>query len=204
MRVLVVGEGKHELGTEHSGFNGALVELVRRLLPEAELEARTVRQLNKQLHAPAIRGRHGVYEKRALQWLKQASEENFDALVLVVDEDGHTDRHDGFSRTQASAKWTIARAFGVAVRTFDAWMLADETALAKVLNRTIDRQPDPESLSKPKPHCLELFGGDAGEPSLLYSQIAKCCNLDILTNRCVRGFAPFCERVKSIASPESR
>ncbi|MDQ3440346.1 MAG: hypothetical protein M3478_08365 [Planctomycetota bacterium] len=68
----------------------------------------------------------------------------------------------------------IPRAMGVAVLTFDAWMLADEQALTMVLSRPIQRQPDPERIGDAKGSCIALRDESGSELGLaeLYAELA--------------------------------
>lgn len=45
------------------------------------------------------------------------------------------------------------RALGMAIRSFDAWMLADDGVLTLVLGKPIDTQPSPEKNRDPKEAC---------------------------------------------------
>ena len=87
---------------------------------------------------------------------------------------------------------------GVAVLTFDAWMLADEQALTMVLSRPIQRQPDPERIGDAKGSCIALRDESGSELGLaeLYAELATVINLDVLQSRCPLGFAPFAERTR--------
>jgi hypothetical protein len=135
MRVLLVSEGAHE-------GSGALEHIVRRAIPEvAYCEWRPVKQSLTHVH----HGKGSGVFKRAIRWALQARTDGFDALVMVVDQDGYADRLPEMSKAQEEASVTtgIPRALGVAVRTFDAWMLADETALSNTLGFQVRQQLRP-------------------------------------------------------------
>lgn len=191
MRVLLVSEGKHEL-------DGALETLVRRLVP---------RQFDcdwKKITDPLLRthpGKGPGYFKKALRCVRFAHDEGYNAIVLVIDQDDDTDRQRHLAAAQGHTKMTtLARALGVAVRTFDAWMLADEQALSKVLGRPVQRQPDPEAIRDPKKVCIDLRDAPGGTLGLadLYRALASHLNLGILEQRCPSGFGAFAGRVRAL------
>ncbi len=194
MKVLIVAEGKHER-------SGSLETLVRRLL-SCDLHS-DVDDIHRRL-SPL----HGIggfdYCKRALQWVQEAQKRGYDAVVLLLDEDGYPDRTKGVNQAQVRLSKTtmLPRALGVAVCTFDAWMLADEKALSEVLNRIVSCQPSPEGISDPKSVCQLLRDGSPEcELGLaeMYNLVAEKTRLDILDQRCPFGFKPFAERVRSLA-----
>lgn len=88
----------------------------------------------------------------------------------------------------------------VAVRTFDAWMLADEAALTVVLSQQVNQQPVPERLPRPKTVCADILkaAGSSMPLSDLYAAVAAEADLDVLETRCPRGFAPFAARVREL------
>ena len=191
MKVLLVSEGKHELA-------GALETLVRRLFSPREIEIDHDKVSIADVHA--YHGKGQGYTKRAIRWLLDARKRGYDAIVLVIDEDGQTERVREIAEAQKHEGFEFQRAFGVAIRTFDAWMLADEQALTAVLGCQIQCQPAPESEKDPKQACKDLR--DAGEADIsqteMYVRIAERVNLLLLEQRCPRGFAPFADRVRRL------
>jgi len=191
MKALIVAEGKHEQG-------GALKTLVCRL------NASVVDCSDERLARSDIHAHHGTgrgYYKKAVRWMREAEKQGFDAIVLLVDEDGHTDRRSEIAEAQLEKRITrIKRAMGVAIRTFDAWMLADERALTQALGRPVSRQQAPESVADPKDVCRALLAGCASpvSQSEAYAAVARLATLAILAERCPVGFAPFAERVRSL------
>lgn len=190
MKVLVISEGKHEQG-------GALENLLRRLGGD-EAELAFDRVSNNAIHA--VHGPGQGYFKRAVRWLKEAESRGVDALILLIDQDGMPERSKQITDAQDSSLSPLARAMGVAVRTFDAWMLADEGALTGVLGSTITRQSDPETIRDPKGICAALLtsGRNQMAQSEMYARIAVCLNIAILLARCPSGFGPFAERVQGV------
>lgn len=196
MKVLIVSEGFHEL-------HGALPALVKRLVDSrVTLETRKVSDPCVRVHLRP--GRNAKFKKRALAWLRFAERNGHDAIALVIDEDGDSQRQRDLDAAQDDEHWRLPRAFGVAIRTFDAWILADEQALTNVLGYQVDTQPSPESIHEPKSACENLL--ERGPSSIpqreMYGRVAQSVNLDLLVERCPRGFAPFAERVRALAQPD--
>ena len=202
MKILIVSEGKHELGEE--GRQGALQILVHRLLGrEQDIEFETDRVSNQKVHA--FHGRKRGYFKRAIRWLLEARKRRVNGLVFLIDQDRDTERHEQLQRAQ---EWRepgdgFPRAMGVAVLRFDAWMLADETALNKVLQLQVQTQKDPEVIRDPKDACASLLEQSALDltQTAMYAELANQLDILVLESRCPAGFAPFSRRVRSILAP---
>ncbi len=198
MRILIVSEGVHELGDDC--LDGALVTLSRRLLGQNVIVNR------ERVRSPRVRqhtqpGRGGRYKKRALGWIRLAEREDYDAIILVIDQDGDEERKQQFDRAQEDRRLSLPRALGVAIKTFDAWMLADEQALSEVLETHIDPLPNPESEGDPKGKCESLRNGARSHlsPRDMYAAIAERTAMEKLEYRCPNGFAPFARRVRALA-----
>ncbi len=194
MRVLLVGEGAHE-------GSGALETLVNRLATAPiECEFAVVRDDAIHTH----RGKGQGFFKRAVRWLIEGRNRGFDAVVMVIDEDGHRERIAEIDRAQAETSIAsiadFPRALGVAVHMFDAWMLADEKALSIVLGANVARQRNPESIKDPKHLCAKLREDAAADisPQEMYAAIARTADLATLRQRCPKGFAPFASRVEGL------
>ncbi|MDB5293218.1 MAG: hypothetical protein JWL69_4459 [Phycisphaerales bacterium] len=191
MKVLLVSEGKHELA-------GALETLARRLVPRPfDCDLKNIRDPLLHTHP----GKGPGYFKKALRCVRYAHEQGYDAIVLVIDQDDDVDRRRHLTDAQNHTEvTTLARALGVAVRTFDAWMLADEQALSKVLGKTIHRLPDPETTRDAKQVCINLRGAPGGTAGLaeMYGEIAVHVNLTVLEQRCPTGFGTFADRVRTL------
>ena len=190
MRILVVAEGKHEL-------EGALRNLLEKLGGEGSTFDYD-RVSNSRIHA--VHGTGNGYFKRALRWLLEAEKKGVDALILLIDEDGRSERPEQIRHAQDSSISRLPRAMGVAIRTFDAWILADEQALTKVLGDRINRQAEPETIRYPKQVCAQLLAGsqEGMSQSQMYERVAREINIDILFDRCQSGFRPFAIRVRNI------
>ncbi|MBN2180871.1 MAG: DUF4276 family protein [Sedimentisphaerales bacterium] len=190
MRVLVVAEGKHEL-------SGALENLLKRLgSTSASFEFDRIS--NNTIHA--VHGKGQGYFKRAVRWLKEAEERGVNALVLLIDEDGESERIEQIQSAQNYLLTQLPRAMGVAIRMFDAWMLADEKALTEVLGYRVNRQPDPETIRNPKQICAELLEESPAQipQREMYAGISSNIDIDILSDRCPLGFEPFAKYVKNL------
>lgn len=192
MKLLIVSEGKHEL-------TGALETLVRRLTGIAD--GFDVLKVSD----PALRVHHAKgpgYFKKAVRCLLYAFQNGYDALVLLIGQDDQPDRRRQLSDAQDELRLTaLPRAMGVAVITFDAWMLADEQALSAVLTQPVPRQPDPERVRDAKSACTAIRDAARSELSLtaLYTALAEVINLAALESRCPLGFEPFASRLRGMA-----
>jgi hypothetical protein len=198
MRVLLVSEGPHELG--YGTEPGALEVLVRRVIGRDDVVVDIDRVRSPSVHA--IHGRGRRITKKAVAWINMAERRGYDALVLVIDEDGQRERLTELDEAQIYSGTRHPRALGVAIRTFDAWMLADERAIREAVQRHVDRQPDPESIRDPKAVSQRLHDESGLETGLagMYAVVAGACDLDVLSTRCPRGFAPFADRVRGLVT----
>lgn len=206
MRVLIVSEGRseHLSATDtrppaHDEIAGALRNLVCRLGQRTEdwqIDEDRVASRNVRAH----HGKGKGYEKRCIRWMLEAQKRGYDVIVLLMDRDRDESRIAEVDAAQASSLASIRRAFGVAVESFDAWMLADQVALSKVFERTVQRQPDPEVMTNPKEAFRLLFqtAQHDGSVSEHYAKICAVADLETLKERCPRGFAPFAERVQTL------
>lgn len=191
MRVLVVAEGRHEL-------SGALESLIRRLATQPlECSFDRVSRANIHVH----RGKGRGYFKKAIRWMLEAQNRGYEAIVLVIDQDNYPERKRELDEAQEHVQVApIPRALGVAIRTFDAWMLADERTLARVLHCPVSAAPNPEEIDDPKQYCASLLceSGSNLRQTEMYTEVARSTDLGLLSRRCPRGFAPFAERVRSL------
>ena len=199
MKILVVSEGKHELNlNDNEPMNGPLVRLVDRVLkaqgvsPPLEYERRAVSKLRPGMMTA---GKATNYQHRAVAWIRQAQLDGFDALVLVVDQDNSPERKEGLDAAHENQLYALPRAIGLAVKTFDAWMLADEQAISKAIEKTVQRQKSPESIKDPKQILHQLIDGASEPRTTVYLRIAEHSSLDTLRERCLEGFEPFHRRL---------
>lgn len=198
MKILLVSEGKHEAGQD--GRDGALARIVQRLLQvEIEFTFKKVsdRSVNEIQPMP---GKAAAYEKRLLMWLRYAEKNNYEAIALVIDHDGYDERNDGIEAVQATARFSLPRAMGLAIRTFDAWIIADETAWSQLAEGTANRPQSPEEIKNPKQVCADLRDELEIEGSMsdVYAAVADKADLDRIAERCPKGFAPFKQRIEAL------
>ena len=140
-------------------------------------------------------GKGGGFFKRSIGWMLTAKKRGFDALILLIDRDRETERVRQLDLAQAFEQVEFRRALGVAIESFDAWILADEKALTKILGRPVRTQKTPESIRRPKEACAEL----GILRSDLYDEVCQILEIEALTQRCPEGFAPFAQRVRDLA-----
>lgn len=206
MKILVVSEGKHELNLDdNEPRNGPLVRLIARVIEahgsvSLEFERRPVSALPPRMMGS---GKAGNYEHRAMAWVRLAEIEKFDAIVLLVDQDKSPARREGLDAAQINTRYSLPRAMGLAVKTFDAWMLADEQAISTAINKTVMRQKSPEAIKDPKQVLHSLIDGASEPRTIVYLLIAEYTNLDTLCERCPEGFGPFHAREASLGSRAS-
>jgi hypothetical protein len=204
VRVLLVSEGTHE-GQRDEAKPQVLRAIVERVLPEwASYEWLDVHELPR---ANPLPGRGGGHFKLALKALKYASENEFDALVLLTDADGRHERIAEFDQAQVHTHFPLPRALGIAVEAFDAWILADHQALGQVLGNNVDPQPAPEKLAggkgsprHPKQVCRRLIEEHdwQGSQAEFYAAVCAKADLDAIASRCPLGFAPFLHRLRAL------
>ena len=192
MRVLLVSEGRHE-------GSGALEALVRRVV--ARIQSCTWDDVKRDdIHTH--RGKGQGFFKRAVRWMLEARKRGYDVLVLVIDEDGCRERVAELEKAQLESVVTsrVSRALGIAVRNFDAWMLADEQALSVVLSVAVNTQPSPEQIVDPKSLCAALLEQSRCQSSQreMYAKVAELIDLGRLEQRCPIGFGRFAERLRSL------
>ncbi|HIJ54151.1 MAG TPA: DUF4276 family protein [Planctomycetes bacterium] len=185
-----MSEGKHEQ-------SGALDNLLKRLGGHHHLFEHD-RIANTDI--PRVHKGKG-YFKKALRWVLKAENNGYDALIFLIDEDGIKKRVQEIREAQNHNLLScLPRAMGVAIRTFDAWMLADEKALTEVLGYNVNRPPNPEAIPNPKEVCSDFLAVSDTRisQSEMYARVSHEINIDILCDRCQSGFRPFAMRVRNI------
>lgn len=115
MRVLLVGDGVNEL-------HGALQSIVARVCTKCHsFQTEMVKNIR------ATQGRGDGFFKKAIASATEARKRGCDAVVFLIDEDGDGSRVAAIDKAQANEVISeFPHAFGVAIRRFDAWILADE------------------------------------------------------------------------------
>ena len=197
--ILIVAEGEHELSGGLS--DEALPTFVRRLLgdvSELQTAGKRIRELSGHIH-PGRGDRLGCKFIGIMRW---AEREGHNAAIILIDHDGDDSRLKSATFAQETTVTLFPRAVGIAVRTFDAWFLADHAALSDVLGTTINMQPNPEDQSNAKSICETLNGGGSEGRRLrdFYAMVAAIADLQILRDRCPVGFSVFADRVRCLKS----
>lgn len=151
--VLVLGDGPHELGHDWEHLLEpdslpALPGLIHRLLgspPGAMYDCRLLRRVQH------TRGKGPTATKKVIAAVTIARQTGFDAVAILVDRDRArtTDKLRPLlaGRDKAETAGGPPCAVGVAVETFDAWMIVDTNAVARAGGNQAQCHPDPESLS---------------------------------------------------------
>ena len=195
--VLIVAEGEHELAG--GSADAALPILVKRLLGDGvdlRPTSKRIRELSGHVHP----GRGNPLARKFIGIMRLAERQGFDAVVVLIDQDDDVTRHQSASIAQETKYTLLPRAIGIAVRSFDAWFLSDHTALSDVLCTSISLQPTPEKMTDPKSLCQSLTTLSTTECRLrdLYSMVAAVADLNIMKQKCPKGFGVFAERVASL------
>ena len=197
--VLIVAEGEHELSGGTA--DASLPILVKRLLGDGvdlRPTPKRIRELSGHVHP----GRGNPLARKFIGIMRLAERQGFDAVVVLIDQDDDLTRHQSALIAQETQYTLLPRAIGIAVRSFDAWFLSDNAALSDVLCTTIPMQRTPEKLTDPKSHCQSLATLSTNDCRLrdLYSMIAAVANLNIMKEKCPKGFGVFAERVANLRS----
>jgi len=209
--IYVFGEGPHEIGrlddeTLSEDALPALPQLVRRLLP-ADCDVRFKCRPIKDISTHQVRGVGPSYRKKVSGAVRKACQAGATAAVIVIDRDRQNDRdrigqlQEGRGSLDPGAY--IPCAVGMAVETFDAWMIADADAMSAAMNGAqVQAHPSPESLGgtearggHPKTYAAEQLGGGQGLGEK-YAVIAQHVHLGRLEAACPQGFRPFAREVR--------
>lgn len=212
-RVVVFGEGRHELGPDlgnnlAANHLPALPRLVHRLAGQPGettytcLLFRDVRPVHGKGHSLAKKVRNAV---------REAKLKGFAAAVVVIDRDRNADteriRPLRQGRDLQGGEGYPPCAVGAAVETFDAWMIADPKAIMAAQGDAEKAHGSPESLDgkegsarHPKDVAASAFGGKKGL-SARYAAVAETVDLELLRKRCPKGFAPFANEVETRILP---
>lgn len=223
LKVLVIGDGEHELGHKHGvilddGELPALPILVRRLVDATAAMSFTCRLFRtvgkarvREIFTTRADARVAWVARKVLQGLTEAKRDGFDAVVVLIDRDRDPDSKrlrplQQGRDTHLDRALTPVCAVGTAVETFDAWMIVDSEAIKKAGGDPTMQHPDPEKLNgkegtdnHPKDWAAKIFGGgkELGER---YAIVAEHVNLEHLSRSCPKGFAPFADDVRASAA----
>ncbi len=171
-----------EGGTDYNVVPILTEKLIREVAPEVQL-TRSERRARR-------RGYGFIKELPSL--VKRLEDDRVDVLVAVVDTDDTriNERLSAMREAIDDCQLTpISFATGLAVRSVEAWLLADEQAIGMALGGVaVNRQPDPERIDNPKVHLQRLIsdltGGVEFSVEAYADEIAGHTDLRVLRNRC--------------------
>ena len=213
--VLFVGEGSKDVGREVTRVL-ALTEdgiqsddpspcgVVPILVLRSLAEAKRARRFSFRASSRSRRRSHkGGYGKQVLMAITDAVHDKASAVVVVTDRDGESNQSRLTEmvrgRELAESKGLVCpTALGLAIEELEAWLLADEMAIASATGKRPDRLlPDPEADDNPKATLQTYLPkiSDAQEGPWPYEAIAEVIDLETLKKRCPKGFGPFYDEV---------
>ena len=208
LRVLLVGEGRHELGDRQEEFLsgdalGPLATLVCRIINRDE----TIRFFGRA--GKRIRNVHrgkasSAWVKKVYSAIWHAANDTdghaFDAVVIVVDRDGEKNSNRLSHMKQGRDMFGASRfpcALGVAIEAFDAWMIADAQAIEAAGGDGDKAHASPEEIHRPKEEADAIFGTRGGTGlGFRYAVVAGKADLACLESCCPQGFKPFADEVR--------
>lgn len=211
-RVVLYAEGVGELGGGIQPAPGDPIpdealgpahDLVRRCL-EVERripEAATTFVAPLRLRARQARGSDLLSReslRQLLSWpLKQRRP---DLAVVLVDADGDSGRQKLLQDYVADL--LISKVVGVAIQEFEAWLLADVSAVSSTLGRTLQTTAEPESLERRKAKGIlndwvAEHSQEKDKALQLRRQIARLSDLDLIGRRC-RAFGDFRRALREV------
>jgi hypothetical protein len=139
--------------------------------------------------------------RRLLTWARPRLRPEL--VVVLVDEDGDRSRKSRLVGHTEDLPCT--RVIAVAVREFEAWLLADEAALREVLGCEVATVATPEDLSRGE--AKQLFnelcdvvavdGNRKAHHHACRHSVSRTADLDALARRC-RSFALFLEELRAV------
>jgi hypothetical protein len=217
MRVVLYAEGAGEIaGAGGMGWHtdslldedslGAAHELVRRCLSKEE--GGPVPSASVQFQGPLRIGRGRIpkgsdlldreYLRSLLTWLQPNLQP--DLAVVLVDEDGQSSRKRMLEGVVADIPGN--KVVAVAIREFEAWLVADEAVAGKVMEKTFERTKDPETMARgeAKAHWARWVSGRDERAAKL--SVARLLDLGGLASRC-RAFETFRGELRQAASSAS-
>lgn len=207
----VFGEGKADVGhdpTPGPPTAGVVPILLHRLCGKPR------NMLVRRHGAPFMQGA-GTLRKKVRFAKRQARINGSSAATFVMDSEGDlNDRKDDLDEGRRMEPGDFPMAVGVAHPCIEAWLLADEKAIARALalELPLDGIPDnPEALSaprqdrkhNPKTVLAAVVGSGKQETSAKQKeQIATAMNdMELVRRRCPLGFDPFADEVDQLIRP---
>jgi hypothetical protein len=203
MKIGVVSEGateegritfQNELRPIQESLTGALHVLVRRILKEKG-------SADPEFIAPIRTRRHGKggLMKDLVRILTAFEEQGIPTVAVVLDRAGDNKTIPDIVEAARTAGVSLRVIPGQAVEMFEAWLIADESAVGVVLKRSVPTGPDPESRpgedsdpASAKRWLDQVIGESArGNVYDVKKTIAETTDMKILEKRCKKGFARF-------------
>lgn len=203
----IFGEGKTDLGSDlgpQPPDKGVLPILVHRLCGRPE------RMLAKRRAYAFLQGK-GLSQKVCFA-KRQARYNGSAGAVFVMDSEGEEKdrrmRHHELTSGRDRELRDFPMAIGVAQPCIEAWLLADGRAIGRALGiNPVPAVPDdPEGLPAPKSdrlHNPKAVLANLGVASAAEKDaVVRAMNdMDLVCQRCSRGFAPFVEEVQQQIRP---
>lgn len=218
MKVLFVGDGRHDIGPAVFGPHPR---------PAAGVVAALCRQINPQISTDSVslawrdiatlnRSKRGL-EHKLVAAKELAVRHGCLGTVAVADRDGPQgaarldDLQAGRSRSHSNGSPVHPIAVGIAIESIEAWTLGDPQAVASVLNVAVTeigkhyKESRVESYyeksgkveHRPKEILKRVAALGHREPhDELRAEIANQSNLQTLERNCPNGFAPFAADVR--------
>lgn len=125
------------------------------------------------------------------------------ALIAVLDDRKERNpsifRQLDEARQEGYKKNSIVVIIGAAVKEIEAWLIADEKALQKVLNYKDKKYAKPEDIDDPKREYLDIIGRyntDDLPERILREKIIEYIDIEVLLRLCSKGFKPFFQEVR--------
>jgi hypothetical protein len=212
LRILLVGEGTHELGSYRDEYAEqddlpALAGLVRRLLghhPSPRFFCRAAKDI-RNIHRGKLGSRLSKKVYSAIWYARHGKHAPLDAVVLVIDRDGPRQAGRLAEMRQGRDKYgpnVVPCALGLAIEQFDAWMIADPDAVRVAGGKPAEADQAPESIRDPKAAADRVFGTQHGTGlGPRYAIVASNADLDALEEACPEGFRPFADEVRERIRP---
>ena len=212
-RVVVFGEGRHELGSVlnkdlHEDSLPALPKLVRRLL---DCPRGTTYACRSFAGVAPVHTRGHKFAIKAQQAIRLAKREGYQAAAILIDRDRQPDKKRVVPLRQGRDGMGGGTfppcAVGQAVEAFDAWMIVDGNAAKAAGGDPEKARPNPESLDgkegtgrHPKDGAAAVFGSKRGLAGK-YAVVARQADLGLLQKSCPKGFGPFAAEVRERIGP---
>ena len=215
--LLVVGDGEFDVGrpTQDPIPNAdqpalpALPCLVHRLL-DSQPNIRFRTEMLRNIRTNQTGGAGPKWGKKVKAAVLRARQSGAKGVAIVADRDGTGQerlRQMEAARDALDSTAWVPCALGLAIETFDAWMIADAHALREAGAIAAAPHPNPEGLDgreasgrHPKDYAATQFGQQSGLGEK-YADIAAALDIAALERACPRGFGAFAREVRQHLQP---